>query len=107
MAASSYLDLLGLQRHHWPSVRHCVAERTAFADFRRQLGTVLGVADSWWTSQLRVTSSSGWITLSAHRVAERRSELLVMQVRMGLYYVATGIGMRSQKKTRIGGGLAA
>eukprot|EP00959_Pyramimonas_sp_CCMP1952_P362106 7583830-Pyramimonas_sp.AAC.1 len=71
----------------WPSVRHCDTECAAFADFREQLTEFYSVPVSWWTSQPRVTSSSGWITYGAHRVAERRTELMAMQVRMEMYYV--------------------
>ncbi|CAK0909223.1 unnamed protein product [Prorocentrum cordatum] len=42
------------------------------------------------------------LLFSAHRVA-RRSELMAAQVRMGLNYASTGIGMRSPKEACSGG----
>lgn len=66
------------------SMRHFFAECTKFDQYSKELQGDHRILATWWALQPRVTSKTGWITLSADGCAARRAALQIPVTKLGL-----------------------
>ena len=66
------------------SARHFWADCPGFNNARSELQSMHHIAASWWQSQPRCTSKSGWITRQAARTAALRAHCAVAACKLGI-----------------------
>ena len=75
----------------WPSMRHLVTECPHWARLRADLNLKYLLPPTFWTSLLRVTAKSGWITYAADPASNvRRATMLLAVCQMGIGIVIGG-----------------
>ena len=83
------------------SARHLWAECRHFNAMRAQLQREHHMQASWWQNQPKITSKSGWITLSAARSPQKRASLQVAACRLGIR-ICEDLGQLRDEKERGG-----
>ena len=66
------------------SARHFWSDCPRFNNVRSELQSMHHIAASWWQSQPRCTSKSGWITRQAARTAALRAHCAVAACKLGI-----------------------